>query len=378
MDDPKPLQARQTHIDALKCLAAQCIVLHHFASYGPLSQGLHAAAPELASWLYNEALMAVHVFLALGGFLAARSLCSQGERTRPWGVSVAERLARLLPPYAAALLLAMLCSAVARHWLSDDFIPPAPSVWQVLAHLGLVHDIVGVDALTAGAWYVAMDFHLYALLALMLGRGPRMGPAMVVSLAAASVLVFNRNPELDEWAVYFFGSYGLGAAAWAASRSTRAHGWLAALALLGLLALALEFRERLLLALATALLLGLWERHQNAPSWTADEARSATRLQQMVAQQGASSFALFLLHFPVLLLASAGWSAAQWSSPTAAVAVLVAAWLASVLGAMAFHRWVEQTLGRWVRPLMARLVGLQPVRMPADVPRSGVRPDNSP
>jgi peptidoglycan/LPS O-acetylase OafA/YrhL len=37
---------RQTHIDALKSVAAQLIVLHHFALYGPLSQGLAQAAPD--------------------------------------------------------------------------------------------------------------------------------------------------------------------------------------------------------------------------------------------------------------------------------------------------------------------------------------------
>jgi hypothetical protein len=35
-------------IDLLKIVAAQCIVLHHFALYGPLSEAAAQAAPELA------------------------------------------------------------------------------------------------------------------------------------------------------------------------------------------------------------------------------------------------------------------------------------------------------------------------------------------
>jgi peptidoglycan/LPS O-acetylase OafA/YrhL len=344
--------ARQTHIDALKCAAAQLIVLHHFALYGPLSQGLAQAAPDLAQWLRQYALMAVHVFLAMGGFLAARSLCATGTQ-RPWVSTVAERYARLMPPFAVALLLAVGCSALARSWLRDDFIPAAPTLWQILAHLGFVQDLVDVDALSAGVWYVAMDFQLYALLALLLRSGPRLGLALVLALMAASLLVFNRQPHLDEWALYFMGSYGLGAAAWRASRSPHAHHWLAALALLGLAALALDFRERLLLALATALGLGLWERHTR----TASHARASRWRQSLragMAQQGASSFALFLLHFPVLLLANTFYSTQTPQSPTHAMAVLLAAWLVSVLGAMAFERWAERPLNRLIRPWAAR------------------------
>lgn len=347
---------RQSHIDALKCVAAQLIVLHHFVLYGPLSQGLLLAAPDLAQWLRQYALMAVHVFLAMGGFLAARSLSAPSEN-RPWLSTVAERYARLMPPFAVALLLAVGCSALARSWLQGDFISAAPTLWQILAHLVFVQDLVDVESLSAGVWYVAMDFQLYALLALLLRSGPRLGLALLLALMAASLLVFNRQPELDEWALYFIGSYGLGAAAWHASRSPRAILWLAALALLGLAALALDFRERLLLALATALALGLKERDTGTASMRAVHKAPRWRqaLRAGLTQQGASSFALFLLHFPVLLLANIFYSTQTTQSPSDAVAVLLAAWLLSVLSAMAFHRCIERPLNRLIRPWLVRL-----------------------
>ncbi|MEK9804337.1 MAG: acyltransferase, partial [Curvibacter sp.] len=46
------MQARQTHIDALKCIGSQLIVLHHFTAYGPLADALHRLAPALAGWFY--------------------------------------------------------------------------------------------------------------------------------------------------------------------------------------------------------------------------------------------------------------------------------------------------------------------------------------
>ncbi len=52
-------------IDLLKIVAAQCIVLHHFALYGPLSDATAQAAPEVAAWFIDYARMAVQVFLVV-------------------------------------------------------------------------------------------------------------------------------------------------------------------------------------------------------------------------------------------------------------------------------------------------------------------------
>ena len=60
-------------IDILKVIAAQCIVLHHFSAYGPLSEAASSALPEVFEWLYDNARIAVQVFLVIAGYLAARS-----------------------------------------------------------------------------------------------------------------------------------------------------------------------------------------------------------------------------------------------------------------------------------------------------------------
>ncbi len=344
------MASRQLHIDALKFLAAHAIVLHHAALYGPLSEGLAAAFPELASWLVSHALKVVHVFLAVGGFLAARSLSEQAVGMRAWSGAVRDRFARTMPPYAAALLLAMVCSAVARPWLPGDFIPLPPTGWQVLAHLGFLQGILHFDSLSAGVWYVAMDFQLFAVLAGLLALGSKRRWALVLLLAVASMLIFNRHAGLDDWAVYFFGSYGLGALAFKASRSPQAYRWLALLALLGLLALAVEMRDRLLLALATALYLGLREvRYRTRPP-TSQAPSSASawrvRLASVVVHQGACSYALFLIHFPVLMLANVLSIGLGKSQPAQAVGLLLLAWLVSTVMAMAFYRWVELPLTR--------------------------------
>lgn len=340
------MHARQMHLDALKAAGAQLIVLHHFSAYGPLADALHRLMPALAGWLYDYARMAVQIFLVLGGYLAVQvlkpAMCRDAATL---GRTLLRRYLRLALPFVVALFLAVLTAALARAWLDDDFIPAAPQWGQALAHVLLLHGVVDAEALTAGAWYVAIDLQLYALLALLLWlgqRGARPGPALVlvVGLMLASLLYFNRDEGWDRWGLYFFGSYALGALAWRAARAKRPARWLGLLAGTGLLALALDWRPRLALALGVALLLGLmqWRRH------------AGRRVPDAVAHPlhvlGRSSYALFLVHFPVLMLGNALYAQLGLHSAGATAALLLGCWLASLALAMAFERRVEAPLAR--------------------------------
>lgn len=338
---------RQAHIDALKFLAANAIVLHHFSIYGPLSQGLAEVAASLSFWLSAHALKLVHVFLAAGGFLAARALSMPSQLSQPWHRLVLQRYTRTMPAFAAALALAVLCAWLARPWLGgDDTVPLPPSLAQVLAHLSFLQGILGHDALSAGVWYVAMDFQLYALLAALLAWRPRWAWPLVLVLTAASLLFFNRQSGWDDWAVFFFGSYGLGALAFRVAHSPRAGAGLAALALLGLLALVLEMRDRLLLALATALWLGWLESRPPAAGAAPGIFQGVV---EWMARQGRLSYALFLVHFPVLMLANALYAGLGRHSAHEALGFILLAWLASTACALAFFRGVEVPLLQWLR-----------------------------
>ena len=65
-------------INVLKAGAAQLIVLHHLAFYGPMSDHVQPMWPALIDWLGDSARIAVQVFLVIGGFLAAKSLAPGG------------------------------------------------------------------------------------------------------------------------------------------------------------------------------------------------------------------------------------------------------------------------------------------------------------
>lgn len=355
------MSRRFVHIDAAKVVASHLIVLHHFATYGPLADALHGEWQEGAEWLFGYARMAVQVFLVIGGYFAASSLAPHGlfQRETPWR-GIAQRWVRLVPPFAAALLLAMASGAIARQWLDADFIPGAPSLGQLLAHLGLAHGVLGVEPLSAGIWYVAIDFQLFALMSIVLWVGGVRAKALVFTLMLASLFVFNRLAHWDNWAPYFFGAYAMGAFAWWAGHARHAGRWMTLLALCGLAALLWDWRLRIALALGLALWLGIARRRLAKGTW---RLQWPAWLEQAVRVLGRSSYALFLVHFAVLMLANAAWS--EWLDEAGLdpLAMLAVSWMACVGVALAFERWVERPLAR-----------LQLPAGPAPVPREAAAP----
>lgn len=348
------MQARHTFVDGLKTLGAQLIVLHHFSAYGPLAGSLHRTTPALGAWLYDYGRMAVQFFLVLGGFLAVQHLGPMASAQSSLRMALVRRYQRLVLPFFAALLLAVASAALTRLWLDDEFVPAAPGRGQVLAHALLLQDVLNIEALSAGTWYVAIDFQLFLLLALLMRlgyrvrRGKTVTLLLVLGLMLASLLLFNRRPELEPWALYFFGSYGLGAAAWWAGRSHHPLAALALMALIGGGALWLEFRERTALALVLALLLGalVWHRRR----YPRREHPLPAPLRQLLHRGAQRSYALFLIHFPVLMLANALY-AQLGSAGAGTLACFVAGyWLASMALAWVFERYVETPLARWGLP----------------------------
>jgi len=348
------MQARHSYLDTFKAVGAQLIVLHHLSAYGPLGDALHRFAPLIGGWLYDYARMAVQIFLVLGGFLAVQHLGPVASAQVSLRLALVRRYQRLVLPLLVAVLLAVASAALTRLWLYDDFVPPAPSWGQALAHALLLQDVLDIEALSAGVWYVAIDFQLFLLLAVLMRLGYRAHPRqqltvlLVLGLTLASLLLFNRRPDLEPWALYFFGSYGLGAAAWWAGRTRHSLPALALLAAMGTIALWLEFRERIALALCVALLLGarVWQRRQQPAAGQS----LPGGVRRFLNHGGRMSYALFLMHFPVLMLANAAYAHLAQDIPIALAGVVLGYWLASMVLAWAFERWVERPLARWGLP----------------------------
>jgi peptidoglycan/LPS O-acetylase OafA/YrhL len=348
-------------IDAIKAVASQLIVWHHIASYSPMSDVIYPHATAVTDWLNNDARLAVPAFLVISGFLAARSLAP-----RPGSVALAfsdtgllrrlwQRYLRLALPYVIALAFAVACTSLTHSLLADPDTPRAPSVGRVLAHILLLQDIVGVEALSAGVWYVAIDFQLYALFALLLWSARQLalrtgiaaGHAVIAlcgGMAIASLFWLNRDPTLDQWAPYFFGAYGLGVFAQWASTSPRKGWWLAALVAVTVIALGIDWRSRILVASLVAL-----------PLASGIGARFSLKgtISSAVTALGRISYPVFLIHYPVLLLVSALMVRLDSSAIAINVAGLAATWLLSLGAGAVLHRWTEPGFGGRLGPVAA-------------------------
>lgn len=333
-------------IDLLKALACCLIVLHHLAFYGPMADHAAALFPTLFGFLADPARMAVQIFLVIAGFLAVRGLMPMDSLVR----RVAQRYFRLALPLWAALVVAIAANALADEWMDHRSIGSPPQGLQVLSHLVLLQDITGHEALSAGVWYVAIDFQLYSLLAvlaLVASRFPRPREALavlVLVLVAASAFFVNRDPSWDVAAPYHWASYGLGVAVGLDMRpvaSSRRMGFALIAGCLVAAALLLEFRPRLGVALVTAGLLMVWlPRSERLLPHVGQGIRGLSRI----------SYSVFLIHFPVCLVVNAAWSAFLPNSAWLQLLGVVTAFKLSLLAGWVFHRLVEA-------PLMRRLAG---------------------
>lgn len=351
MVDPRmpDVHSRLAFIDALKAVAFQLIVLHHLAFYGPMSDQAYPLAPTLISWLSQDARMAVQAFLVIAGFLAVRSLAPTGTllASRPL-LLLRKRYLKLVTPYLAAVLIAIICAAIARRLMVHESVPDWPTLSQVAAHALLLQSVLGYEGLSAGVWYVAIDFQLFTLLVglLWLARSidrdagtnaPLFSALLVVILAAASLYYFNRDGDWDIWGVYFFAAYALGIGTYWATNREHAFAWLLPIFAMVISGLLLDYRPRIAVALVVALALAAARRCSFLETWP----RS-----RLIAYLGRISYSVFLIHFPICLVISGVFARFASDDPWLNLSGMAVAWLASIAGGAMFYRFVESPAQR--------------------------------
>jgi peptidoglycan/LPS O-acetylase OafA/YrhL len=331
---------RSLLIDGLKVVASQLIVLHHIVLYAPMADVL--AWPPLRAFLIDEARFVVQIFLVIGGFLAAIGL---PRRTDSLPTSLLLRYWRLVPMLAVALLAVLAASALLPAGRWPDWVTPWPTLGAFLAHLLLLQDVLGIPSLSAGAWYVSIDFQLFALLAIgaavlhrnaaqPVWRSPL--PWVVAAMTLASLAWFNRDGAFDAWAPYFLTAYGLGVLAAWAGRSRRLGGLFGLVCAVHLACAWWESRPRVATACLVALALATL-----ASRWHA-RGRGARTL----AYWSDASYGVFLIHYAVIVAATALWLRLGANGSTAAWSLLLACWATSLAAGAALQRFVGAPLSR--------------------------------
>jgi peptidoglycan/LPS O-acetylase OafA/YrhL len=325
------------------------IIIHHLSSYGQIAEDARRVLPGLMTWLFEYGRYAVQVFLVMAGYLAAQSL-SRYANTKFSAHAllklILNRYLRLFAPYAAALIFTIVCAYVARLWVNDEFVGQSETLGQFLAHLFFIQGILGLDSISAGAWYVAIDWQLYAVLAILFISFPRFQALiwLLGILAVSSLLFFNRSSDYEAYFIYFIGSYGLGVLAYLASRFEDLNIRRLAkvvLILIGLIIAAASFQQvwlRNFLAWFVALALYLWgDTHY-------PKAADQSSFLKAIAWGSKRSYCAFLIHFAFILLANTLYIALDLhthESGALALALMLGVIACSIFAANYFYRWIE-------------------------------------
>lgn len=240
---------RLDYVDGLRALAALAVVvLHGFqvSGYGlgdlPISN--HATITEtligrVTGEIFENVVelfhYAVQVFIVLSGFSLMLPVVRRGDGTLSGGALqfFRRRARRILPPFYAAVVIALLVTALipgmnTRSGVFWDLALPALEPQPILARLFMVHNLIGDPlAVNPPLWTIAVEWQIYFLFPLLVILWRRIGTlgTTLVALAysaamslgyAATGLAF----PFSHW--WFVGLFALGMAAASISFSPRA------------------------------------------------------------------------------------------------------------------------------------------------------------
>ena len=340
-------------IDLLKVFAAILIILHHLSSYGQIAEDARTVLPGLMIWLFEYGRYAVQIFLVMAGYLAAQSLARFANTkfsSQNLLRTIINRYLRLFAPYITALIFTIACAWLTRFWVNDEFVGEQETLGQFIAHLFFLQDILGLDSISAGAWYVAIDWQLYSVLAILLISFSSYQALIwfISVVAVSSLLYFNRSADYDPFFIYFIGSYGLGVLAYLAKNfaDNKIQGLAkAALIVIGVIIAISTLQEvwlRNFLAWFVALLLFVL----GNTSYPKVSATSVLKIKLLSAIAWASprSFCAFLIHFAFILLANTVYIALglhAHESGLLAISWMVVVLVCTGIAANYLYRWVE-------------------------------------
>lgn len=334
------------------------VVLFHFQLYWTL--------PADSAGLLNRARLGVDVFFILSGFILTH-VYLQGDRAPNYRRFLAARFARIYPAHLF-ILLSMLALVLAAPLFGVGLEPGRFNPADFAGTLLLVQAWFPRETLAlwngpawslSAEWFAYLAFPAYAALALRLRDRPwvviglatlvfvsldafyRARFGQVLPRAEDSLGILRIVPEF----LYGIGLYYLGQR-WTPSPRVAGVGALATTAVL-LALMQIGADDRLIVAAAGPFILSL-----------ALLAKAGVRTflsHPAVLFGGEASFALYLVHIPVLMVwRNAGQAVAGWPADyRMSVGELAAMLLLTLVAAAAIHVLVERPGRRWLRAWMA-------------------------
>jgi len=221
---PRP---RYNYVEGIRALACLTVVLNHaVAETFPVLYQVDI--PPMLSFIrlwFAFGHHAVTAFIVVSGFCLGLPLAG-GDFAKPVAFRqfMARRIARIVPPYYAALVISILvCFTMFKYpaGMHFDFSAhPRPS--DIASHFLLIQNVFGTGQINYSLWSIATELHIYMLfpfLVAMLRKRNGWIAAAAIAVAAYGISYLVMDTRLDRAAVHFVGAFICGIAASWVTRS---------------------------------------------------------------------------------------------------------------------------------------------------------------
>jgi peptidoglycan/LPS O-acetylase OafA/YrhL len=217
---------RFKYVEGLRALACLTVVFNH-AIAESYPSAYHVSIPENLSLLrlwFAFGHHAVTAFIVISGFcLGLPAASQQFRREIGWGTFMVRRIARILPPYYAALIISLITawaffpSPVGIHY---DFSAHPRSI-DILSHVLVLQNVVGTGQINYSLWSIATELHIYAgfpLLVRVLSKRGGWFLALLGVLISFALSFFLLETRLSRAYVHLAGAFIVGVgASWVVS-----------------------------------------------------------------------------------------------------------------------------------------------------------------
>ncbi|MDR3708090.1 MAG: acyltransferase [Capsulimonadaceae bacterium] len=203
-------------VDGIRAMAALFVVLAH--AYFEPTDGYYAE-----KWINHIGLsyghLAVDVFIVVSGFCLMLSVARRNDEFGSFVPYILRRARRILPPYYAALGVAILFILAAAHtYTGTVWDNSLPLTWHtVVTHFLLVNDMPlrgSGGGINYCLWSIAVEFQLYFTLPLIAYWIVKLGNRVALTLAVVCGLAVHiLLPQFNSATPWYFGLFAFGAVA---------------------------------------------------------------------------------------------------------------------------------------------------------------------
>jgi peptidoglycan/LPS O-acetylase OafA/YrhL len=204
------------YVDGVRAVCALFVLVAH--TWFQPANGYYAER-----WMNKLGLsyshLAVDAFIVVSGFVIGLPIARSGDRIKSLPRFLKRRATRILPPYYAALFLAVAFILLGANRMTGTVWDNSlPLTWQrLLLHVSLLQNLpfaVPGGSISYQLWSIAVEFQIYLLAPLLVLLARKTSYAFCIALTLAlSFLVHRAFPALDLAWHWYVALFAMGAAA---------------------------------------------------------------------------------------------------------------------------------------------------------------------